>query len=242
MDRVSLAATLGHSLILDSISLAIAPGEFVALLGPSGAGKTSLLKLLNRLKSPDSGAIQFQGSPIEALSAIELRRQVVLVGQDCRLLGMSVRETLQYPLQLQAVTEATRRDRVLSWLEQLHLPKEWLDRTELELSGGQQQQVGIARALIMEPTILLLDEPTSAQDIGAATRMLSVIQTQVKERGLTVIMSNHQLELAEQFCDRVLYLDRGRLIKDQPASEVDWQALRQSILEADAREQEEWGE
>ena len=242
LDRVSSMAALGHTPILNSISLAIAPGEFVALLGPSGAGKTSLLKLLNRLRSPSSGSIQFQGSAIEALSASELRRQVVLVGQDCRLLNMTVRDALQYPLRLQSVAELHCRDRVLAWIERLHLPQEWLDRTELELSGGQQQQVAIARALVMEPMLLLLDEPTSAQDLGAATRMLSAVQAQVKERQLAVIMSNHQMELAEQFCDRVLYLDQGRLISDQPASKVDWPALRQAILAADAREREAWGD
>ncbi|MGF1524418.1 MAG: ATP-binding cassette domain-containing protein [Leptolyngbyaceae cyanobacterium] len=242
LDQVSSRASLGDRSILDSISLAIDPGEFVALLGPSGAGKTSLLKLLNRLSSFSSGAIQFRDRPIEAQSVLELRRQIVLVGQDCRLLGMTVRDALHYPLRLQAMAETQCRDRVLAWMERLHLPKEWLDRTELELSGGQQQQVAIARALVMEPTLLLLDEPTSAQDVGAATRILSTIQAQVRERQLAVIMSNHQLDLAEQFCDRVLYLDQGRLITDQPASKVDWHALRESILAADAREQEEWGE
>lgn len=242
LDHVSLAATVGTGSILNALSLAIAPGEFVALLGPSGAGKSSLLKLLNRLKSPSSGSIYFRDNPIENLSAIELRRQVMLVGQDCRLLGMTVREALHYPLQLQAIAKTQRQTSVLFWLEQLQLPRDWLNRTELELSGGQQQQVAIARALVTEPALLLLDEPTSAQDLGSATRILSAIQTQVKQRGLSVIMSNHQLELAEKFCDRVLYLEHGHLLKDQPSSKLDWQALRQAILTADAQNKDDWGD
>ena len=242
LEQVGLATSVGQGLILNSISLQIEPGEFVALLGPSGAGKSSLLKLMNRLKSVSAGAIYFRGNPIENLSAIELRRQVTLVGQDCRLLGMTVQAALHYPLQLQAIPKHERMARISAWLERLQLPRDWLDRTELQLSGGQQQQVAIARALVMEPTLLLLDEPTSAQDLGAATHILSVIQTQVKERGLAVVMSNHQLDLAEEFCDRVLYLDQGHLLKDQPNTAVDWSVLRQSILAADAKNREEWGE
>lgn len=242
LDQVSLVTAMGQGSILNSISLQIEPGEFVALLGPSGAGKSSLLKLMNRLKSASAGAIYFRGNPIEKLSAIELRRQVTLVGQDCRLLDMTVQAALHYPLQIQAIAETQRTARILSWLERLQLPRDWLERTELQLSGGQQQQVAIARALVMEPALLMLDEPTSAQDLGAATHMLSVIQTQVKEQGLAVIMSNHQLELAEKFCDRILYLDQGHLLKDQPATEIDWSALRQAILAADTKNREEWGE
>ena len=242
LEQVSLKAPIGQNLILDSISLKIDPGEFVALLGPSGAGKSSLLKLMNRLKSASSGAIHLRGKAIETLPVIELRQQVMLVGQACRLLGMTVTEALHYPLKLQAIAKTQRTDRVVAWLEQLHFPKEWLDRTELELSGGQQQLVAIARALVAEPAVLLLDEPTSAQDLGTATRILSVIQTQVKDRGLSVIMSNHQLDLAQMFCDRVLYLESGRLVKAQSADEVDWQALRQTLLTADERNLEEWGD
>lgn len=241
-DRISLTARLGDRLLLESISFQLEPGEFVALVGPSGAGKSTLFKLLNRLKSPSSGQIYFQGQLLESLSPIALRRQVMLVGQDYRLLRMTVQAALHYPLKLQKVSESERHQRVLSWMERLHLPSAWLPRTELELSGGQQQQVAIVRALVTEPRVLLLDEPTSAQDVGTATRLLTTIQTLVKAQGLSVIMSNHQLDLAEQFCDRVLYLDQGRLIQDQPAAATDWQALRQSLVEADATNLAEWGE
>ena len=93
-----------------------------------------------------------------------------------------------------------------------------------------------------QPTVLLLDEPTSALDLGAATRILSAIRTQIQERGLTVIMSNHQLDMAETFCDRVLYLEQGRLLQDQPAQATDWAALRQTLLAADAKVREDWGD
>jgi len=241
-DRVSLVASVGRGFVLNEISFTIQPGEFVGLLGPSGAGKTSLLRLMNRLSDPSAGTLRFQGTPIEQIPALELRRQVMLVGQTCRLLGMTVAEALHYPLQLQSMPQPQRQAAIATWLEKLQLPHDWLDRSELNLSGGQQQQVAIARALVTKPAVLLLDEPTSAQDLGAATRVLSAIQTEVKSRGLAVIMSNHQLELAQKFCDRILYLERGSLLKDQPATETDWQALRQSLVDADAQDRDDWGE
>lgn len=239
---VSLKATVGQGLILSDISLAIEPGEFIALLGPSGAGKTSVLRLMNRLTEASSGSIAFHGSPIQALAAVKLRQQIMLVGQDCRMLGMTGRSALDYPLQLQQIPAQQRAARVQTWIERLQLPQDWLNRSELELSGGQQQQIAIARALISEPTILLLDEPTSAQDLGSANRILAAIKAQTRKQGLAVVMSNHQLELAEQVCDRVLYLEQGRLRRDEPAAQVDWQSLRQALVQADAVSREDWGE
>ena len=228
--------------ILDAISLGLYPGEFVALIGPAGAGKSSLFKLMNRLRSASSGAIYFNQQPITAIPVCDLRQQVMLVGQDSRLLGMTALQALHYPLVLQRLSVSDREARVTDCLNRLQIPQEWLNKTELELSGGQQQQIAIARALVTQPQLLLLDEPTSALDLGAAHRVLSTIQDQVKEQGLTVVMSNHQLEFARKFCDRLLYLEQGRLLQDQAASTVDWQHLRETLLNADAQAREDWGD
>jgi D-methionine transport system ATP-binding protein len=242
LNNVSLTGTIAQQPILEALSLRVQAGEFVALLGPSGAGKSSLLRLINRLREPTSGQITFQGQPLSAIAPPVLRRQVMLVGQDSRLLGMTAMQALHYPLVLQKLPEAERQTRVTQCINLLQLPSEWLDKTEVELSGGQQQQVAIARALVNQPTVLLLDEPTSALDLGAATRILSMIRTQVQEQRLTVIMSNHQIDLAESFCDRVLYLEHGRLLHDQSAQSTDWKALRQTLLDADAKVREDWGD
>lgn len=241
-DQVSLQASIGNADILKAISLQVKPGEFIALVGPSGAGKSSLLKLTNRLKNPSSGAIYFHEQRFESIPVIELRRRIMLVGQDSRLLGMTVREALHYPLTLQAMPEAQQNERMHHYIAQLGLPKDWLDRTELDLSGGQQQQVAVARALMTEPDVLLLDEPTASQDVGTATRLLSVVRQQVQQRQLTVMMSNHQLDIAADFCDRLLYLEQGCLVKDIPASAVDWSEIRQLLIEADAHNREAWDE
>lgn len=240
--EVSLTGTIAQHPILRPLSLAIHPGEYVGLVGPSGAGKTSLLKLMNRLQDPTTGQITFRDRPLSAIAPHALRRDVMLLSQSSHLLGMTAAQALHYPLELQNLSDAERQARVNEWIQKLQIPSEWLDKTELELSGGQQQQIAIARALVTRPAVLLLDEPTSALDLGAATRILSAIRAEVEARGLAVVMSNHQLDLVESFCDRVLYLEQGQLRLDQPIHQTDWPALRQWLLDADAKEREDWGD
>lgn len=240
LDAVGLTASVGNQPILESISLCLQPGEFIALLGSSGAGKSSLFKLLNRLRDASSGTLVFQGRPIDQIGVCDLRRQIMLVGQEIRLLGMTAMDAIHYPLVLQKMPEAERQQRVNRCIDQLRIPQDWLEKTELELSGGQQQQIAIARALVTHPAILVLDEPTSALDLGAASRVLSVIQAYVREHGMSVVMSNHQIDLAKEFCDRVLYLEQGRLTQDKSASEVNWQVLKQTLIEADMKDREDW--
>ena len=241
LEAVTLA-TPGGGRILDSVTLQGNVGEFIALLGPSGAGKTSLFKLMNRLKTATSGQLSFAGQPIAAIAVQTLRRQVMLVGQSSRLLGMTVRQALHYPLALQGCSPPERESRVQEWIERLQIPEAWLEQTELELSGGQRQQVAIARALATHPQLLLLDEPTSALDLGAATRILTVIRELVRDQQLSVIMSNHQLDLAQTYCDRILYLEQGQLKLDQSTDQVDWPTLRQTFIQADAQERADWGD
>jgi D-methionine transport system ATP-binding protein len=239
---VSLTGTIAQHPILSSLSLDIYPGEFIGLVGPSGAGKTSLLKLMNRLQEPTTGHITFRDQPLSSYASPTLRRHVMLVAQQSRLLNMRADQALQYPLTLQKLSASDCQTRVREWVHKLQIPHEWLDKTELELSGGQQQQIAIARALVTRPAVLLLDEPTSALDVGAATRILSVIRTEINDRGLSVVMSNHQLDLVELFCDRLLYLEQGHLRHDQPTSQTNWPALRQALVDADAKEREDWGD
>ena len=226
--------------ILHSVSFGLQRGEFLGLIGPAGAGKSSLLKLMNQLNSPTSGALYFDGHPLTAIAVRQLRQQVMLVGQRSQLLGMTVRQALEYPLELQQCPVRDRESRINEILERLQIPSGWLDKTELQLSGGQQQQVAIARALVNRPQLLLLDEPTSALDVGAATRILKIVRSLVQAQTLTVMMSNHQLDLVRDYCDRILYLENGHLKLDQMANQVDWAALKQAFVQADAQAGDEW--
>jgi D-methionine transport system ATP-binding protein len=238
---VSLAGALGNT-VIGPLSVDIRPGEFVGVVGPSGAGKTSLFRLLNRLQFPTSGQLFLNDTPLAGVPITQLRRQVMLMAQESRLLDMTVSAALAYPLKLQGVCPEQITQRVRHWMSQCQIPLEWSDRSELELSGGQRQRVAIARALLMEPTVLLLDEPTASQDLGSATHLLKQVSQQVRERGLTVLMSNHQLEWVEQFCDRVLLLEQGQLQGDWPADDVNWAALRQRMMTANSEALEEWGD
>jgi D-methionine transport system ATP-binding protein len=240
LERVSLAASLGSAWLLQNISFAIASGEKIAIIGVSGAGKTSLLKLLNRLSSPTEGKIYFAGTSISKIPAIQLRQQIVLVPQEPKLLGMTVGETLVYPLQLQGLPTTEINLRLDTWLEKLRIPKAWLERYELQLSLGQRQLIAIARGLMMQPQILLLDEPTSALDLGTANHLLTVIDRSVAESNLTVLMVNHQLELIKNFSDRLLYLTAGQLEVDTPNTNTAWQELREKLLSAQTQSNLEW--
>jgi D-methionine transport system ATP-binding protein len=152
---------------------------------------------------------------------------------------MTVRDALAYPLVLKGSTKQEISQQLLQVSEQLHIPEDWLSRTEVQLSVGQRQLVAIARALVIQPKILLLDEPTSALDAGRSDRVLQVL-TQLCLEGCTVVMVNHQLDLAQMFCDRVLYLQDGRLLSDKTAHQVNWANLRETLIQAEAQAAEEW--
>ncbi|MEM9803867.1 MAG: ABC transporter ATP-binding protein [Cyanobacteria bacterium P01_D01_bin.56] len=231
---VSLRANVGIGLLLDQISFAIAPQTRIAVVGPSGAGKTSLLRLMNRLSNPTSGVIRYRQQPLASYSVIQLRQQIGLVMQEPRLLGQSVEEALCYPAHLKGIDAVTTRKNIQPWLEQLKIPKDWLTRQAIELSVGQRQRVAIARTLATEPDIILLDEPTAAQDMGYAQHLLTHLAALTR----TVIMVNHQLDLVADWATHILHLNQGTLSSYQPVETVDWKALRQKIITA--QKDESW--
>lgn len=151
-----------------------------------------------------------------------------------------MREAICYPLKLRGMNSTEIKQRMARTIDLLHLPEAWLDRSELQLSTGQKQLVAIARGIISEPKILLLDEPTSALDAGTAARLLQVSIELSTNSKTTILMVNHQLELAEQFCTRMLHLEGGKLLADLPAPQIDWQQIRQNIVEAETAAEQEW--
>lgn len=230
LQNVSLATSMGAHYLLRDISFAVYPGERIAIAGASGSGKTSLLKLCNRLHSPTKGKISFSTSNIAEKSLVKLRRKIVLVPQEPKLLGMRVEEALSYPLELQQLSATEIKQRVVTWSEALRIPQAWLERHELQLSLGQRQLVAIARALVMQPLILLLDEPTSALDIGTSDRLLTLLNSLVANQQMTIMMVNHQLGLSANFAERILYLEKGFLKEDTIASATKWQQFQEKLL------------
>lgn len=243
LERVSLAVSVGGSPInvpiLKEISFEVVKSDRLAIVGPSGAGKTSLLRLLNRLSEPTQGSIYLENRDYRLLPVIQLRQQIVLVLQESRLLGMTVREALAYPLKLRGMNSEEIEQRTQTWVTRLHVPEDWMGRTEMQLSAGQRQLVAIARALMLTPKILLLDEPTSALDAGRATHVISVLK-ELADAKTAIFMANHNLELAQQFCTRLLHLQSGQLVQDAPQERVDWEKLRETLIQAEAQEAQEW--
>lgn len=240
LDRVSLKAPNSAHDLLQEISFEVPAGTCVGIVGTSGAGKTSLLKVINRLLEVSQGRILFEGEDIHHIPVIALRRKITLLPQESKLLGMKVRETLAYPLTIRNMDRSIIEQRLQYWIEQLHLPSDWLDRTEVQLSVGQRQLVAIGRALIIQPQVLLLDEPTSALDAGRGEFLIQLLRELAVRSSVTILMVNHQLEFVEQFASQVLHLRQGQLIQNRPAHQVNWSVLRQTLIDENAAIAEEW--
>lgn len=212
--------------LLSNISVAIAKGSKTAVIGATGSGKTTFLRLLNRLTDPSVGTIFLNGKNIQDIPIQTLRRRVLLVPQEPSLLGMTVAEAITYPLKLQNLPQREIDLRSQKWLEKLQIESKLLNRSELELSLGQRQWIAIARALMIEPEILLLDEPTSALDRGLSHLLLDILTelTQLPDP-VTIVMINHQLDLVQPWCDRLICLHQGQLVQDVEASLINWQEI-----------------
>ncbi|MEB3227550.1 MAG: ATP-binding cassette domain-containing protein [Synechocystis sp.] len=217
LTAVSATDLSGLDPLLTDISFTVNPGDRLGIEGPSGAGKSTLLRLLNRLQERSGGSLMYQDRPLESYPVPPLRQQIMLVPQEPKLLDMTVEASLLYPLQLQKIPHREAKRRVAEACDFWQIPPDWLDRNELTLSVGQRQRVTIARGAIVQPQILLLDEPTSALDPDAAQRVLACLTTLNHRDQLTVIMVNHHAEQLRQFAHRIIRLESGRLMGEEPA-------------------------
>jgi D-methionine transport system ATP-binding protein len=240
LDRLNYTPPNFTRPLLTDISFNLAAGECLTLTGITGAGKSTLLRLLNRLSEPTTGRVLFNGADYRSIDPITLRKQVMLVSQEPKLLGMKVREALAYPLQLQSLGVEEIKQRIVTVTEKLEIPTDWFDRLESQLSAGQKQIVSIARGLITRPQILLLDEPIANLDFHTAEKILNYITELVKSQQMGLIIVNHQLELAARFSDRLLYLQDGKLLLDRASNLVDWSNLQQQITVDESESIAEW--
>lgn len=234
LQQIDVVTELGNQYLLQNISLDVFTSERIGIIGASGSGKTTLLRLLNRLSSPTAGQILFEQQPLSDWPVLSLRQQLMLVPQEPKLLGMTVQEALAYPLQLQNLPDQDIASRVQTWRQRLGIPETWLTSTELQLSVGQRQLVSLARACVTEPKLCLLDEPTSALDPGTIDRVIKALTAST----MTLVIASHQYEFLNQICDRILWLNQGKLILDAPMSEIDWADIK-AELTAQA-EQDDW--
>jgi putative ABC transport system ATP-binding protein len=203
---------------LRSVSLVIREGEFVAIMGPSGSGKTTLLAILGCLDRPTQGSYALVGEEMSALD--ETRRahvrgeRIGFVFQAYNLLPRtSAYRNVELPLVYAGVPARERRGRVLEGLSEVGL-SDRADHLPTQLSGGQQQRVAVARALVMKPSVLLLDEPTGNLDSASAEEVLTLLE-QVNREGATLVMVTHSNEVAER-ASRIVRLADGAIVSDEP--------------------------
>lgn len=198
--------------------LDIAKGEFVAIMGPSGCGKTTTLRMLAGLEAPSAGEIRIGGKLMNDVPAHE--RDTPMVWQSLALFPfLSVRENVEFGLKMRGVAAAERRRRAIDWLERMEIAQ-FAGRMVDQLSGGQRQRVALARSLVTEPEILLLDEPLSALDAHLVIRMQGVLTRLQKELGITFVYVTHSQSEAFAMADRVVIMSDGVIEQVGDAREI----------------------
>jgi ABC-type methionine transport system ATPase subunit len=194
--------------ILTDISFEVGRGASLTLIGPSGSGKSTLLRCLNRLEEPTGGCVRFRGRDITKLDPLELRRRAALVLQTPVLFEGTVRDNLR--MQPSTARTDVSEARLLRALAEVGLDGGCLDRDGGTLSGGEKQRVTISRALLGDPEVLLLDEPTAALDPPNAALVIETISGLRQSRGLTIVAVTHQPGLIRRLGGCLLYLVKGR--------------------------------
>jgi putative ABC transport system ATP-binding protein len=203
--------------VLQGVNLEIPPGDFLALMGPSGSGKTTLLNLIGGLDTPSAGSITVGGDRIDNMSGGKLSawraRHIGFVFQMYNLLPvLTAARNVELPLLLTKLGKADRRKRVQVALSVVGLG-ERMNHYPRQLSGGQEQRVGIARAIVTDPTLLLCDEPTGDLDRKAGDEVLDLLQTLNREHGKTIVMVTHDPHAAVR-AKRTLHLEKGLLVTE----------------------------
>lgn len=203
----------GEKTVLNDFSLAVEPGDFVTIVGASGGGKTTVLKMVNGLLTPEAGTIRVMGHDIREMDLIQLRRNIGYAIQGSVLFPhMTVAENIAYvPNLLNKKDKARTKAAVAKWMQIVGLDKELLQRYPSELSGGQQQRVGIARALAASPEILLMDEPFGAVDEITRASLQQEIARIHRETGITVLFVTHDIGEALRLGTRVLVMANGEI-------------------------------
>src|SRR6266513_2644048 len=219
-----LRKAFGEQKVLEGINLKVAKGETVAVLGRSGGGKSVFLKLLIRLQTPDSGSIRIAGQEITKLNEKQLndvRKKIGFLFQQAALYdSLTVEENVAFPLRRHTeLSDDERARRVRELLSHMGMERD-LDKLPADISGGMKKRVGLARALALDPEILLLDEPTAGLDPITAAEIIELIQQLQQAREMSAIVVTHDLRSVEALADRVVLLHEGNIVVDGPFEEV----------------------
>ncbi|MGF9906862.1 amino acid ABC transporter ATP-binding protein [Brevibacillus porteri] len=211
--------------VLKGISLSVEKGKVVVIIGPSGSGKTTLLRCLNALEVPTSGSVQIGdvkldfSKKVERTSIPKLRKQTGMVFQNYNLFPhmTAVENVMEGPVTVKKEDKEKARAKAAALLTKVGLGDK-LDHFPAQLSGGQQQRVGIARALAMDPQVMLFDEPTSALDPELVGEVLKVMK-ELAQEGMTMIVVTHEMGFAREVADEVIFMDQGVIVeRDTPSN------------------------
>ncbi|TIX90577.1 oligopeptide/dipeptide ABC transporter ATP-binding protein [Rhizobium sp. P44RR-XXIV] len=229
VDRLSThyPAADGTVRAVDDVSLEIVEGETVALVGESGCGKSTLGKSLMRLVNPTSGQVTFKGRDVAAMTGMELRsvrRHIQMIFQD-PFASLNPRQTIRTiltsPLAVHGIGDRKSREAIAaSMIGHVGLPADSLDRYPHEFSGGQRQRIGIARALILQPELVICDEPVSALDLSIQAQILNLLVEMKSELSLSYLFISHDLSVVRYFADRVLVMYLGRIVESAPTAKL----------------------
>lgn len=221
---INLKKKYDNDIVLDGINLEIKPGEIVAIMGPSGCGKSTFIRSINRLIEPDSGEIYFKGIAIHNLNSAELeevRQDIGFVFQHFNLIRrLTAKQNVALGLVKKGLGIEEAYEKAILALKDVGLEK-MADYHIDKLSGGEKQRVGIARALVLEPDLILLDEPTASLDPILIREVLDVLENIIQERKNTsMIIVTHEVTFARRVADRIYFMDRGKFIESGPPEEV----------------------
>ncbi|MFR3787953.1 amino acid ABC transporter ATP-binding protein [Agathobaculum desmolans] len=215
IDVKNLYKSFGDHEVLKGVNEHIDKGEKVVIIGPSGSGKSTFLRCLNLLEEPTSGSIIFEGQNITSRETdINIvRRKMGMVFQQFNLFPhLTVKENIKLaPIKLKTMTEPEAEKRAVQLLERVGLPDK-ADSYPVQLSGGQQQRIAIARALAMNPDVMLFDEPTSALDPEMVGEVLELMK-ELAEDGMTMVVVTHEMGFAREVATRVLFMDGGNIVE-----------------------------
>lgn len=219
IDFSHVSQQYGERIVLSDITLHIKRGEFFVLVGPSGSGKTTLLKMLNRLITPTAGSILRNGVAIDTINLRQLRLETGYVLQQIALFpNLTVAENIELIPEMKGWDAKRRKKASDTLLQKVGLaPSKYRHRYPSELSGGEQQRIGILRAIITKPELLLMDEPFSALDPISRRQLQDLTKSLQKELGMTLVFVTHDMKEAMRLADRICVINQGKIVQvDSP--------------------------